>query len=194
MSTQSDTRTRILDAAQDLIQRRGVNGMSFKDISDVVGIRKPSIHHHFASKHELVEALLNRYRDQFDRVLNEILESERNAQSKLQQYAEVFVQTLTAGSADRSCLCGMLAAEIYSLSEIASDAVNGFLCDNVSFLSKILTDGRADGSLVFDGAAEDSAGMILSTLEGALIVARGCGGPKQMKAISRQLVSCFSSG
>jgi len=31
-----DTRTHIMDVAQDLIQRRGVNGMSFKDISDAV--------------------------------------------------------------------------------------------------------------------------------------------------------------
>jgi len=46
---QTDIRTRILDIAQDLIQRRGLNAMSFKDLGDAVGIRKSSVHHHFAT-------------------------------------------------------------------------------------------------------------------------------------------------
>lgn len=45
-----DTKTQILDVAQDLIQRLGVNGMSYQDISEVVGIRKASIHTHFPKK------------------------------------------------------------------------------------------------------------------------------------------------
>ena len=68
-----DTRTHIMDVAQDLIQRRGVNGMSFKDISDAVKIRKASIHHHFASKQDLVEALVTRYRKDFGALLDGIL-------------------------------------------------------------------------------------------------------------------------
>ncbi|WP_257998927.1 TetR/AcrR family transcriptional regulator [Fischerella thermalis] len=46
----TDTRTQILDTAQDLIQRVGVNAMSYQDISEAVGIRKASIHYHFPSK------------------------------------------------------------------------------------------------------------------------------------------------
>ena len=61
-----------MDVAQDLIQRRGVNGMSFQDISDAVEIRKASIHHHFASKQDLVEALVTRYRADFGALLTEI--------------------------------------------------------------------------------------------------------------------------
>src|SRR5689334_9607965 len=42
-----DTKTAIMDAAQELIQRGGANAMSYQDISEAVGIRKASIHHHF---------------------------------------------------------------------------------------------------------------------------------------------------
>lgn len=56
----NDTRTRILDVAEDLIQRVGLNAMSYKHISDAVGIRKASIHHHFPNKENLVDELLNR--------------------------------------------------------------------------------------------------------------------------------------
>ena len=94
----NDTRTRILDVAQDLIQRRGLNGMSFQDISDAVKIRKPSIYHHFASKQDLVEALLIRYRMEFGSLLDGILASKAKARVKLQRYGALFEGTLQAGT------------------------------------------------------------------------------------------------
>ena len=41
-----DTRTKILDVAEDLVRRVGLNAMSYKHISEAVGIRKASVHHH----------------------------------------------------------------------------------------------------------------------------------------------------
>ncbi|MCD4689251.1 MAG: TetR/AcrR family transcriptional regulator, partial [Desulfuromonadaceae bacterium] len=52
-----DTKRHILDVAEDLIQRVGLNAMSYKHISDAVGIRKASIHHHFPKKDNLIDAL-----------------------------------------------------------------------------------------------------------------------------------------
>lgn len=39
------TRGRILDVAQRLIQDRGYNGFSYRDVAAEVGIRAPTIHH-----------------------------------------------------------------------------------------------------------------------------------------------------
>ena len=61
----SAMRERLLDVAQDLVQRRGLNAMSFQDLSNSVGIRKASVHHHFANKSDMVSALLARYREHF---------------------------------------------------------------------------------------------------------------------------------
>jgi len=58
MKEPSHTRTRILDTAQDLVQRIGANAMSYQHISEAVGIRKASIHHHFPKKEDLLEALI----------------------------------------------------------------------------------------------------------------------------------------
>lgn len=66
---QTDTKTQILDVAQDLIQRLGVNGMSYQDISQGVGIRKASIHTHYPKKDDLLPALLDRYSDRFLRAI-----------------------------------------------------------------------------------------------------------------------------
>ena len=51
------TAHRILDVAEELVQTRGVNGMSYADISARLGITKASLHYHFASKADLVRPL-----------------------------------------------------------------------------------------------------------------------------------------
>src|SRR4051794_36242328 len=52
----------ILDVAQELLQTRGYNAISYQDIADRIGIRKASIHHHFPNKSDLAQALVRRYR------------------------------------------------------------------------------------------------------------------------------------
>ena len=188
-----DTRTHIMDVAQDLIQRRGVNGMSFKDISDAVKIRKASIHHHFASKQDLVEALVTRYRKDFGALLDGILASRAKAKSKLLRYGALFEGTLQADNQDKSCLCGMLASEVFSLDEGPTRSVRGFMQDNVAFLTKILKEGKEDGSLAIRGSVGDSASMVLAAFEGGLLVARADGGPEQLSAIIRNLVSLLTA-
>ncbi len=188
-----DTRTHIMDVAQDLIQRRGVNGMSFQDISDAVKIRKASIHHHFASKQDLIEELVTRYRKDFGQLLDGILASRAKAKGKLLRYGALFESTLEAGDQDKSCLCGMLAAEVFSLDEGPVRSVKGFMQDNVAFLTKVLKEGKEDGSLVTRGSVEDSASMVLAAFEGGLLVARADGGPEQLSAIIRNLVSLLTA-
>ena len=57
-----DTADRILDTTERLIQTRGFNAISYQDISDAVGIKKASIHHHFPTKFGLGTAVIERYR------------------------------------------------------------------------------------------------------------------------------------
>lgn len=52
------TRDRILFAAGELFATRGFHATTTRQIADAVGIRQPSLFHHFASKDAIAEALL----------------------------------------------------------------------------------------------------------------------------------------
>jgi TetR/AcrR family transcriptional regulator, cholesterol catabolism regulator len=54
------TRDDILDAAAQVIRRKGFHGASMSDIADVVNLQKASLYHHVTSKQEILLALLNR--------------------------------------------------------------------------------------------------------------------------------------
>ncbi|UDY35376.1 TetR/AcrR family transcriptional regulator [Dermatobacter hominis] len=52
------TRQRILDAATDLFIEKGYEGTSLREIAERVGVTKAALYYHFASKAEMVAALL----------------------------------------------------------------------------------------------------------------------------------------
>lgn len=56
----AQTRDRILDAAEQIFSQRGYAATRIEDISTTVGIRKPSVIHHFTGKQELHDEVMNR--------------------------------------------------------------------------------------------------------------------------------------
>ncbi|MDI6104887.1 helix-turn-helix domain-containing protein [Actinoplanes sp. NEAU-A12] len=54
----TETADRIRSAALELIARKGVHQVSLREIAERVGITKPALYYHFASREELVRSLV----------------------------------------------------------------------------------------------------------------------------------------
>jgi TetR/AcrR family transcriptional regulator, transcriptional repressor for nem operon len=183
-----DTKTFILDVAQDLIQRLGVNAMSYQDISEIVGIRKASIHTHFPTKDDLVATLLDRYNAYFLRLVDGIIASADSPEIKLRRYCNLFEATLSSGNQDKACLCGMLGAELATLNNPLVERIRAFYQANEAQLVLILNEGREGGVFQFKGDAQAMATLIFSLLEGGILIARAGGGILQFQAVIEQLM------
>ncbi len=183
-----DTQTAILDTAQELIQKAGVNAMSYADISAVVGIRKASIHYHFPTKDDLIAALLDRYNPSFLKLVDLIVASPESAEIKLRRYCGLFEATLSSGQQDKACLCGMLGAELATLKNPLVTRVTQFYQDNEMRLAQILTEGRESGVFKFPGDINAMAKLIFSLLEGGILIVRADGSVDQFRAIVEQLL------
>jgi len=183
---QADTKTAIMDAAQELIQRGGANAMSYQDISDAIGIRKASIHHHFPTKEQLIDAVVERYTAYFLGLVDGIVSSKQDAATKLRRYAALFEATLCEGNQDKACLCGMLGAELSTLGSPSAAGVRRFYRENESPLARVLEGGRESGQFHFKGDAKIVAATLFSMLEGGALVARAEGGHKRLHAMLEQ--------
>jgi TetR/AcrR family transcriptional repressor of nem operon len=182
----ADTASRILDVAERLAQSRGFNGFSYADVASELKITKAGLHYHFAGKANLGEALVGRYAARFADALEAIDEGGGQAPAKLEAYARIYAGVLRDR---RMCLCGMLAAEYETLTQPMRVAIIGFFDHNEAWLTRVLEQGRAEGTLRLDGSASDAARTILSALEGALLVARPYADVARFESAARRLLS-----
>jgi len=170
MKSDAGTAQRILDVAERLVQTRGYNGFSYADIASALGIRKPSIHHHFPGKAEMGERLVDRYADRFFAALEAITRESTSARASLRQYADLYRGVLR--DRNRMCLCGMMAAEISTLPASVRRRINSFFDGNEAWLAGVLAAGRKSGELAFRDTPREVARRLVSSLEGAMLVAR----------------------
>jgi TetR/AcrR family transcriptional repressor of nem operon len=181
----TDTVNRILDVAEHLVQVRGFNAFSYTDVAGELELTNAALHYHFPSKSDLGEGLLARYSTRFAAALDAIDESMDEPQLKLDAYADLYADVLRN---QRMCLCGMLAAEYETLSAGMRLAVTEFFEANETWLAGVLREGRGDGTLSFAGSPLDEARSIVSSLEGAMLVARSFGDIKRFRSAARHLL------
>ncbi len=167
----SATAERVVDAAEGLIQARGYNGFSYDDVARLVGIKKPSIHHHFATKSELAAVVAQRYTHRFKALLLQIEGSSVKAAERLSAYAALFEKTFSTEK--HLCVCGMLGAESSSLPDMVNHEVERFFDVNLDWLTQIADDGQRAGQLTAKLSPQHIAETYLSLLEGAMVVGRG---------------------
>src|SRR5258705_10393073 len=62
-ATSTDTKTRILDAAEKLFVEHGLEATSLRSLTSAAGVNLAAVNHHFGSEEELVPAVLTRRLD-----------------------------------------------------------------------------------------------------------------------------------
>ena len=163
-------RDTVLDAAQELVQDRGLNGVSFQDIADKVGLKKPSLFHHFRSKDELALALMERCRNSYGERYAEVLsKDELSEPDRLKQIARLFDEGLRTR---HLCLLGALSNASGAFSEELKAELSETANGSIERYSALFEAGKKSGTLEFKGAAEEAASAFLAMLQGLQLLAR----------------------
>jgi len=180
-----DTRESILDAAEALILTRGYNGFSYKDIADAVGIRKASIHHHFATKERLGAAFVDRYFDRFKRWCEHV--GALSVDQKLSSFLEMFKRV--SDNAERICPMGMLTAEYPTLPKSVQDSLRKLLGVMDQWLVQVLARGQAEGYLRPVPEAPVMAKVIINAMSASMKMARVFHDVDQLEQVFNALTS-----
>jgi len=163
--TKPDTRQAILDAGQAVVQARGYNALSFRDLAKTVGIKSASIHYHFPTKGDLGAALAKRYTETAAKAFEHILAVAPDAAGRMRLYTDVFRGALI--NDNRMCLVGIMAAEKADMPAEVMAEVERFIALNVAWLTQVLG--------LTGPEADPKALAVLSAINGAQLLARGGG-------------------
>jgi len=165
MSTNS--KEAVLAAAKRIAMAHGYNGLNFRDIAAQVGIKAPSIYHHFPTKADLGAAVAKRYWEDTVEQLEAISDGSSDPLVALYRYPEIFRTSLS--NDNRICLASFMAAEYDDLPDAVKIEVQRFADVNVAWLSKLL----AATGLVEPDQSEARARAIYAAVAGAQLFARG---------------------
>jgi TetR/AcrR family transcriptional regulator, transcriptional repressor for nem operon len=189
----SETGEQILDLAEMLIQTRGYSAFSYQDISAALGIRKASIHYHFASKTDLGVAVVDRYVARFAAGLAEIAADTANSSmAMLDHYVAPYLQF--AATADKVCLCGALAGEMMALPPELRARVDSFFKSHQAWLADILKRGVDRGEFRLAASPAKTARLVFGALQGALLVRRTTADASQLRDVVAALKAQLASG
>ena len=111
-------REEILDAAAELFTTRGFTNTSTRVIADAVGLRQASLYHHFATKDDILDALLTGTVDEALRLAGELLADSGSAGERL--------RTLVVADCSQLCASRWNLGALYLLPELRSERFETF--------------------------------------------------------------------
>ena len=190
MARSPDTRERILDTAQALVLEKGFSGTSLDDILKATGVTKGAFFHHFKSKAELAQKLIERFAEHdfamfedWNRRAEALADDPYQALILFLKFFEEWLDNLEHPFA--GCL---LAVYVYE-SSLFDPAVNDFVSRSFAQWQRYY---EAKFAAVIAARpprlavnARDLAEAIVSILEGAFILARSHGDPALITRQSR---------
>ncbi|AOB30254.1 TetR family transcriptional regulator [Bordetella sp. H567] len=163
------TRTQIMQHAERLIEERGCNGFSYRDLASLIGIKTSSIHYYFPQKEDLLLAVVQRYHTRWQ-AAERAIDAGLRADAKLRAYVDVHRQAF--GGTGRICLAAALAADSASLPDGVRQAVRHFYRANEDWLVRVLEQGAGERSLQVPSDVRAAARSMFAALQGSLVGAR----------------------
>jgi AcrR family transcriptional regulator len=144
-----DVRGKILTEATRLFAQKGVEGTSLQEISDAVGVKKPSLLYHFPSKESLhasvLEHLLSRWNEALPRLLK--------AAAREDRFDAILDETLSFFAEDRD-RSRLLLREALDRPDQMRQMLRAHASSWIGVVADSIKKAQADGSMRADVDAE----------------------------------------
>lgn len=162
-----DIRQEVLREATNAIRSHGVSGFSYGDLANRVGVRAPSIHHHFQHKDDLIAEATADYRLSFRDAVEKL--DAPSPIDRLRQYSRLFLSPAAEGVL---CLCGAAVAGWDELNPTAQAEISAFFQAEVTWVAEQLDLAAEQGEIRSTIDTGRLALSLIAALEGALLLAR----------------------
>lgn len=185
---ETDTRTRILETTADLLRRHGYHGTGLKDILAESGTPRGSLYYYFpGGKEQLTLEAMLRGIDEVTGILEELMATGDPA-GAVRAYAEATAERLEASDFAFGCPVAPIVLDLVGEPVALASACRRALTD----WQRALREGFAAAGIA-EARSTSLAVTVVSSLEGALILARAQRSTEPMLTVAGELTTLIEA-
>lgn len=147
MNNQTDRQTEIIEVALEIINKKGIQGLTIKNISKKIGISEPAIYRHFASKTDILLGVLSSFKE-MAAMLSEMMENYNGAASE--KISFLFSRMLDLFSEKPSMVSVIFSEEIFKNDEVLKFRIAEILNLHAQTIENIISRGQNENSIRAD--------------------------------------------
>ena len=179
---------KLLSGGLRLVHQRGFGASSVRDITQAAGVPLGSFTNHFASKEAFGLEVLERYREMTSAAVKATLRNDRLPPiRRLRAWIDGQLEYLRADEMRRGCLYGNLSAEASEASDAIRFRVASVFAENQASVAYCLEAAIEAGQVAPNTDVQELAGFIVSSLQGAILVAKSQRSPIPVERFARVL-------
>jgi len=177
--TQPDSRTRLLDAAMQVIRARGYSGTTVDDICAAAGLTKGAFFHHFKSKEELALAAAAHFSEMAERLFSAAPYRDlADPLDRVLGYIDFRTAILDGPLYEFTCLLGTMVQEAYDTHPAIRRACDTYISAHAAEVANDIAAAKSLYAPAAKWSAESLGLYTQAVLQGAFVLAKAKGGPE----------------
>jgi AcrR family transcriptional regulator len=151
----------IIEAAIGLIQTKGIQGLTIKNLAAQIGISEPAIYRHFENKIQILITILDVFSKNSASIFQENI---TNTLTSVEKTGQLFRNHFMIFAARPSLTSVVFSEEIFRNEPLLTEKISQVIESNRQALVSILSEGQANQEIRSDIEAENLAIIIMGSL------------------------------
>jgi len=137
----TERQQQIIEESIKIIDEKGIQGLTIKNLSKAIGITEPGIYRHFESKTEILVSILNNFKEMAI-MLSEMMETYEA--TAIEKISFMFSKMLELFSASPSMISVIFSEEIFKNEDILKNKIVEILNLHAKTLENIISKGQSE--------------------------------------------------
>ena len=179
MSAQHESKTRLLDAALELVRTKGYEATTVDDVCESAGLTKGSFFHHFEDKEELAVEAAGHFAQMAEGLFSAApYRKLADPLDRLLGYVDFRKAILEGELPEFTCLLGTMVQETYETHPAIREACERHISGHAATLIADIAEAKRRHAPRAKWSAEGLALFTQAVLQGAFVLAKAMHGPE----------------